>query len=109
MELKTRAEKGAVIVSFQGTFDYPTMQELEQKLSSVLQENPATVILSLDEVEFISSAGLQVILNLSKKIKEKHGQVLLVGLNGTVRRVFELSGLIRIFETYETADEALDR
>jgi anti-anti-sigma factor len=109
MELKTRTEKGAVIVSFQGRFDYPTMQELEQKLSTVLQENPTTLVLSLDEVEFISSAGLQVILNLSKKIKEKHGQILLVGLNGTVRRVFELSGLNQVFETYDTTDEALDR
>ena len=107
MELKTRTEKGAVIVSFRGRFDYPTIQELERKLSSVLEENPATLVLSLDEVEFISSAGLQVILNLSKKIREKHGQVLLVGLNGTVKRVFELSGLIRIFDTYDTADEAL--
>jgi len=107
MELTTRSEKSTVIVSIKGRVDAVTAPELEKCLSEQIDSGENTVVVNMAELDYISSAGLRVVLLIAKKLKAKQGDMLLVGLQGPVKEVFEISGFSTIFNIFETEEAAL--
>ena len=107
MELTTRKEKGAVIVSVNGRIDAVTSPDLEKFLSEVAAADENILILNLNEVDYISSAGLRVILIVAKQLKIKQGELILAGLQDVVKEVVESSGLDSFLKVFDTAQDAL--
>lgn len=64
--------------------------------------------MDLSGVEYISSAGLRSLLVLGKRIKAKGGTLLLVGLQGMVKEVFDISGFAALFPVHASHEEALE-
>ncbi len=64
-------------------------------------------MLDLSGVDYISSAGLRVILVAGKKLRATQGQLVLCGLRDEVRGVFEMSGFLDLFAVTANAEEAL--
>ena len=107
MEIETRHENEAVVVTVTGRVDAVTSPELEDSLSDLVESDAKVIILGLDELEYISSAGLRVILATAKKLKAKQGDVVLAGLQGDVKNVFDISGFTSIFRIFDTVEDAL--
>jgi len=107
MELTTRNEKNTIIVSVEGRVDTSTAPELESYLTGSVAPAPKTLIISLKEVKYISSAGLRVVLLMAKKLKTSGGELILTGLEGAVKEVFEISGFYSIFKIFDTEEAAL--
>jgi anti-anti-sigma factor len=107
MEIQTRKEKGAVIVSVKGRMDALTAPEFENDLSGLIAKGENTFILNFNGLEYISSAGLRSILATSKKLKEKQGKILFTGLQGPVEEVFKISGFHTIFKIFPSEETAL--
>lgn len=107
MELSTRHEANTTIVSVQGRVDTSTAPELETYLTKGVDPTPGTLIIDLAGVKYISSAGLRVVLLMAKKLKASGGELVLAGLEGAVKEVFEISGFYSIFKIFETAEAAL--
>jgi anti-anti-sigma factor len=108
MQLSSKEEKGAVIATIKGRVDAVTAPELEKQLTELIDTGKNILITDLGELEYISSAGLRVILSTAKKLKTNQGDLILTGLHGTVKEVFEISGFISIFKIFDTAEAALD-
>ena len=107
MEIQTRREKGAIIVSVKGRIDALTAPEFEKNLSDWISKGESTFLLNFSELEYISSAGLRSILATSKKLKEKQGKILFTGLKGPVEEVFNISGFHSIFKIVDSEETAL--
>jgi len=107
MEIKTRTEEAAVVISIKGKVDTVTAPELERCLSEPIDKGENILILNMADLDYISSAGLRVILSEAKKLKAKQGDILLTGLEGVVKEVFEISGFSTIFKIFETEENAL--
>jgi anti-anti-sigma factor len=58
-------------------------------------------------LEYISSAGLRVLLMVAKRVKTVQGQFILCGMNEQIRTVFDVSGFLTIFRVQERCTEAL--
>lgn len=107
MEIKTRTEKSAVVISIKGKVDTVTAPELGRCLSEPIDKGENILILNMADLDYISSAGLRVILSEAKKLKAKQGDILLAGLQGAVKEIFEISGFSTIFKVFETEESAL--
>ncbi|MHB8771050.1 MAG: STAS domain-containing protein [Syntrophales bacterium] len=107
MEIATKKQGGAMVVSVTGRIDAVTAPEFEKGLSAVIAAGDTVLLLDMNGLEYISSAGLRSILSTAKQLKAKEGKMLFAGLKGPVKDVFKISGFGSIFKIFETEEEAL--
>ena len=100
----TEAKKGSwLVLALTERLDTQTAPELEKEAMGKLTQG-CKLALDLTELDYISSAGLRVLLMLMKKAKPQGGNVVLVGTSGMVREVIEESGIDSFFDFYEKAE-----
>ncbi len=107
MEIQTRKEKAAVVVSVKGRMDAVTAPEFDKKMIDLISKGEKTFVVNLVELDYISSAGLRSILALAKKLKEQAGKILLAGVRGSVEEVFKISGFSSMFKMFDSEESAL--
>lgn len=86
------------IVTLKGRLDSATASGFEKALLPILQENSGTLLMDFSGLEFISSAGLRVVLIAAKRLRQTRGKLLLCCLQDHVREVFEISGFLKILD-----------
>ncbi len=103
MNIVQRETQGVPIVAIEGRLDAVTAAELE----TVLEKSPAgSLVLNMAELEYISSAGLRVILAAAKRQKGGNGDLHIAAPVDAVRKVFEVSGFDSIFSIFESEEDA---
>ena len=96
------------IIRLTGRLDGITMSEVESSFLDAIAAGEQRFIMDLINLEYISSAGLRVMLLAMKKTKAISGKLVLFGLAGTVEEVFEMSGFTAIFSIVNTEQEAVE-
>ncbi len=109
MEIETRKEENATVVSVTGKMDAISSPELEKELSQLMAEGEKAFVVDLGELDYISSAGLRVILATAKRLKEREGKIVLASLKDMVKEVFDISGFSAIIPIYESVESALNQ
>lgn len=94
MTIEKTAENEKVTLTVSGRLDTTTAPELEAALDEVL-ENTKELIFNLENLEYISSAGLRVILKAQKSMNTK-GSMKLTGVNDSIMEVFDITGFLDI-------------
>ncbi|MEW6076280.1 MAG: STAS domain-containing protein [Thermodesulfobacteriota bacterium] len=105
--MQTRQEGRVTVVSPSGKIDAMTAPAFEASLSGLIGEGRLCLALDLGGVEYISSAGLRVILATAKALKSKNGVLLLANVRGTVKEVFDISGFGSVFSMHESVEAAV--
>ncbi len=98
-----------MIVAPVGRVDSTTSDRLEQYLAAAVAAGERKMVVDFAGVEYISSAGLRVMLALAKRMKDARGQVALCGMGDAVRTVFSLAGFLPLFAVDGTRDAAVAR
>lgn len=102
MEITVQQFKRCDVVKVKGRVDSLTSPQLAQALNSVIEGGRFRIVVDMSEVEFISSAGLRVLLQAQKTCKRwNRGEVVLAALSDVVREAFELTGFTRLFTIYD--------
>ena len=84
------AEEGAVLISLEGRLDTTTAPDLEKELKGSF-DGTASLTLDLEKLEYISSAGLRVLL-AAQKMMNQQGEMKVVHVSGNIMEVFEITG-----------------
>ena len=90
LNISKMKENDTLTVSLEGRLDTNTAPELETELKSVI-EGIGELVLDLEKLEYISSAGLRVFLS-AQKIMAKQGQMRVTHVNNVIREIFEVTG-----------------
>ncbi|MEO1260359.1 MAG: STAS domain-containing protein [Bacteroidota bacterium] len=107
MKIKTTDKEGVKIMHFSGNLDTQTSSEAEQLFREILQIGATRILVDFEELDYISSAGLRVLLTTSKRLHGK-GQLGICNANEQVKEVFEMTGLANlVFKLYDTEGQAL--
>ena len=106
MQISTRTSNDIHIVAVTGSLDSTTSPEAQKSLDAVLA-GAKKVLLDFSQLDYISSAGLRVLLGAAKQLRAKGGTLGMFGLNQSVREVFEISGFASILSIYPSEAEAL--
>lgn len=107
MEFNVIEKNDVQVVSLVGSLDTNTAVEAESKFGELLDAGAQTIIINFENLDYISSAGLRIMLVVAKKMNAIGGKVILCSMNPTVKEVFEISGFSTIFQILPTEDDAL--
>lgn len=98
---------GAVVATVQGRLDSTNAPAIEAELLGRI--GGGGYVLDFTRLDYISSAGLRVVLVLAKRLKQASGTFVLAGLQPHIKDVFEISGFLGILDVASSRDEALSR
>jgi len=92
------------VFSIIGRLDTVTAPEAEKAGTAVLQENDK-IALDMTAMNYISSAGLRILLRLAKQAKRSKKNFVLFGATGMIKEVLEASGMDMLVKIYETQED----
>jgi anti-sigma B factor antagonist len=108
MNISTRQVDNASIVDVIGDITLYNTPEVRKTLLDLLKEKRAKrVIVNLVNVKYIDSAGVASLVEGLKISRDMKSGFALYGLSRTTREVLELTRLLKVFEVYDTEDQAL--
>ena len=107
MNLEVRELKHVSVVTITGRVDSATAPDLQKAIQDLLDSDHKQLVLDLKDVDYMSSAGLRVLVALQKAAKKIGGALRLAQLSVRVSEVLELSGLTPVFEIYPDVVEAV--
>lgn len=96
MEINKKVEDNKLFVSLIGRLDSNTSVDLEKDLQADL-DNIQEITFDFKDLEYISSAGLRVLLMCQKKIASK-GKMEVINVNETIKEIFEITGFSNILD-----------
>ena len=99
--------EGALLVSASGELDVAAAPRLATVLSIATAGAEPCVVLDLTDVDFIDSTALGAIMHASTEIEAMGKQMLVVALDGPVRRLLEITNLTGRFRVYQSRGDAL--
>lgn len=105
--LELEQEQNTFILKVAGRIDGSNAGEFQSKIQDSLPQEASSVILDLSDLDYVSSAGLRVILLLAKDLKSKKGKLSMCSVAGPVKDVFTISGFSAIIPTYDNRASAL--
>ena len=108
MEINVREIGDVKIADLKGDLDTNTAAQCEAQLKGIIEGGGTKLLLNLEQLDFMSSAGLRVSLATAKLLQSQGGTLRVCCLNETVQEIFEMSGFITILNVTKTEQESLD-
>lgn len=109
MEVSISTENNINIVAATGKIDSNTSGKFEEAVVKLIDEGALHLIINFENLDYISSAGLRILLLGLKKLKGKDGKIILCALKPHIKEVFEIAGFNSIFTIVETLEEAKEK
>ena len=98
----------AYIISLEGEVDLYAAPEFRQRLLQLIGDGARQVIVDLSETTFIDSTALGVLVGGVKRLRTNDGQLSLVCSDRNITKIFEITGLNKVFPIYESRAEAVE-
>ena len=108
MEIVQKEENGIVCIAIKGRLDAESALETEEVTTKILEAGKRRLLFDLSDLEYLSSAGLRVILGVAKELKQKDGKIVLCCLKAFVKEIFEISGFDALIPIVDTADSGME-
>jgi len=107
--LKTKEVGDNIVIYLKGRLDVHLSTEIEKETNDIINDNPnSSLVMNLEDVEYMSSSGLRVLVASMRILKSKDQNLKLCHLNPAVKKVFEVVELMDMFDIYDTEKQALD-
>ncbi|MBM4464403.1 MAG: STAS domain-containing protein [Chloroflexi bacterium] len=108
MEITTRQLKRVDVVTVSGRVDSAAAPRLEEALKAIVDANRFRICLDLKDLEYISSAGIKVLISFLKTCKRwNRGDLRLANMSPYITEVFDLAGLTSLFQLYPSIVDAV--
>lgn len=105
-----RKEMGTVrVLNIQGFLDAHTAPDFENELQKIIDEKSYRIIVNLDGLQYISSAGLGVFMGVIEEIRNNGGDLKICCAAPKVFKVFDLLGFPSLYEFYDVEEKALKK
>jgi anti-sigma B factor antagonist len=100
-------DDSSYVISLAGEVDLYTAPEFKQQLLDVINQGAKEVIVDFSNTTFIDSTTLGVLVGGVKRLRTNDGQLALVSSDRNITKIFEITGLDRVFTIYGSRDEAV--
>jgi anti-anti-sigma factor len=113
LKVKTKEKQaGVFVISCIGSLNTNTYSSLETRLNLIFEGHPKLIVFDMENLDYISSMGVRVILQTQKKMKSLNGSSKMMNLKPQVEKVFEIINALpsdQVFSTEKEMDEYLDK
>ena len=107
LSLSTRTEGDRTVVVVGGEIDVYTAPKLREQLIDLVSSGAYHLVVDMENVDFLDSTGLGVLVGALKRVRSNDGELSLVCTQPRIRKVFEVTGLTKVFSLYDSVDEAV--
>ena len=107
MQIDTREVDGMTVIDMVGRLDTSTSGDAYDEIVGIAKSGVTKVVLNLDKMEYVSSAGLRVFLTVAKLLKSSMGELKICHANGVVKEVLEVSGFNHLIDIYDEEKDAV--
>ena len=107
LKLGHHAKDGIEIIDVQGEIDMYTAPRLRDLLIDLVSKGSYQLVVNLDRVGFLDSAGLGVLVGGLKRVRARDGSLDLVCTQQRILKILKITGLTEVFGIYETVDQAI--
>lgn len=99
----------ARLISFTGQLNSGNAASAENDILGLITQGDRKLVFDFSHLDYISSAGLRVVLVAAKRLKPEGGRLVLFGMQPQVREVFDISGFLNILDVAESREDAIAR
>jgi anti-anti-sigma factor len=107
MEVNIKDIDQVKVIEIIGKLDGTSAEKAEEAISALIVEG-CLLVIEMSQCDYVSSAGLRVLLVTAKKLKIKNGSAVTSGLIEEVKDVMEMTGFDNMFENFEKTEEAIE-
>jgi anti-sigma B factor antagonist len=107
MEIAETKHNDVVVLGLTGRLDANTAGALEEKMLSLIDGGAQRLVVDARDLDYISSAGLRVLLVAAKRLRAVHGTVALAALKAHIKEVFDVAGFSSVFPIHPHREAAL--
>jgi stage II sporulation protein AA (anti-sigma F factor antagonist) len=101
------AKKGSVItITVGGSLDATSAPGFEKKLADELAKKPKILVVSMENLEYIASAGMGTLINANEEMSKAGGELRLAALTTKVEKIIKMLGFANFFTMYPTVQKA---
>jgi len=109
LDLETSAHGNTSVISLRGEIDVYTAPRLRQALIDLVSGGATDIVVDMDKVDFLDSTGLGVLVGGLKRVKSNDGDLRLVVTQDRIMKIFDITGLSKVFPMYDSLDAALQQ
>lgn len=103
MEIKVTQYKRCDVVSVEGRIDSASAPQLHEEFSKLMEENHFHLVFNMENVSFISSAGLRVLISTQKNCKRfNRGELVLANVPENIKAALDLAGFTALFKIFDS-------
>lgn len=108
MHLKLQNKGTTLIVSIIGELDHHSTEYIKQRVDGeIIKSTTKNIVFDFSKVSFMDSSGIGVIMGRYKNVENLNGKTAIINVNAQIRRIFEMSGLLRLIPIYDNIDSAI--
>ena len=107
LSLSTRSEGDRTVVVVGGEIDVYTAPKLREQLIDLVAAGSYHIVVDMENVEFLDSTGLGVLVGGLKRVRAHDGSLRLVCTQERILKIFRITGLTKVFGIHDTVDEAI--
>ncbi len=108
MQVTTEQFKRCDLVKAVGRVDSKTAPQLAKAFEAITEDDRFKIVLDMSEIDFVSSAGLRVMISVQKTCKRwNRGEMVLAGVSAKINDVMDLAGFVPLFKFYEKSIDAV--
>ena len=107
MQIKEEKVNDIYIIKLGGRLDSNTYPGFEEKITRVIKEGAHHLVIDFENIEYLSSAGVRVVLNATKNLEGRAGRLVLCSMSDYIKEIFEIAGFDSFLSIVANVDEAL--
>jgi anti-sigma B factor antagonist len=107
LSIVTDNTKDIAVMNIKGRVDSDTSPELDSALENLLNSEKNKIVLNLETVDYLSSAGLRALVNALKKAQESGGDLRLAAVSEQIEVIFRTVGMLQMFKMFPSEEEAV--
>lgn len=104
--LEVDERNGHTVLAVTGEVDVYTAPRLRERLVELVTEGKRKIVVNLEGVDFLDSTGLGVLVGGLKRLRSNDGDMSLVSTQPRILKVFEITGLTKVFAIHDSVDAA---
>ena len=107
MELPEERVGEAIVLEARGRIDSTTAKEFGDRMLAIIESGCRRLVVDLKNLAYISSAGFRALLLAAKKADDTSSQLVLCGISGKIRQLFEIGGFTDLFRIHTSREDGL--
>lgn len=109
MDIFEEKKGRATVFVLRGRLDSTSSSEVEKKIIHSIENGSKDIVLDCSSLDYISSAGIRVLVHCHKLIEKKHGHIFLAAVPKPIENVLYITGFLPYFKIYDGQSQVLDQ